>query len=511
MSEYDAGSPGAGAMAGTVLSGRYRLQEQIGSGGMGTVWRAQDTLLNREVAVKLLHPAQMAEPTSRERFRTEGRITAGLSHPGIAQVYDYGEQDGHAFLIMELVPGEPLSSILRRNEGLEPSVTLDILGQAAAALAAAHARDVVHRDIKPGNLLVTENGTVKLTDFGIARGNESVTLTQTGMVMGTAQYISPEQASGRAATHASDIYALGVVAYECLAGQPPFTADTPLALALAHTREPPPQLPDTIPMQAAALVERLLEKSPEDRPASAGEVAAAAQRLRADLGAVLGGTTAMDLPDPARTMVAGVAGAGAATAPDRFTPVQGDAHGGADGSEGSDSVGSASSQQRRASLPLVLAAVAAAAVLVLGVVWAGREFSTPESEGNKVGNVQPNESQSSPSGPQPSATEQETSDADSETQDYAPPEDDSTDYQPDTSEPSPTVPVTPPGGGGDGSTAGPEPDPGSTETGDSGSGDGGSGDDSGSGDGGGGSGDGSGSGDGGGGAGDDAGVPTGEG
>ncbi|MFD0800200.1 serine/threonine-protein kinase, partial [Streptomonospora algeriensis] len=253
-----------------MLSGRYRLQEQIGSGGMGTVWRSEDTLLNREVAVKLLHPAQMAEPTSRERFRTEGRITAGLSHPGIAQVYDYGEQDGHAFLIMELVPGEPLSSILRRNDGLEPSVTLDILGQAAAALAAAHARDVVHRDIKPGNLLVTENGTVKLTDFGIARGNESVTLTQTGMVMGTAQYISPEQAAGRAATHASDIYALGVVAYECLAGQPPFTADTPLALALAHTREPPPPLPDSVPPQAAALVERLLEKSPEARPASAG-------------------------------------------------------------------------------------------------------------------------------------------------------------------------------------------------------------------------------------------------
>src|SRR5699024_6189405 len=176
---------------------------------MGTVWKSTDTLLNRFVAVKLLHPAQMAEPTSRERFRTEGRITAGLSHPGIAQVYDYGEQDGRAFLIMELVPGEPLSSILRRNDGLEPSVTLDIVAQAAAALAAAHARGVVHRDIKPGNLLVTEDGTVKLTDFGIARGNESVTLTQTGMVMGTAQYISPEQASRRPATHSSDIYALG--------------------------------------------------------------------------------------------------------------------------------------------------------------------------------------------------------------------------------------------------------------------------------------------------------------
>nr|WP_156004363.1 serine/threonine-protein kinase [Streptomonospora sp. PA3] len=446
-------------MAGTVLSGRYRLQEQIGSGGMGTVWRAEDTLLNREVAVKLLHPAQMAEPTSRERFRTEGRITAGLSHPGIAQVYDYGEQDGHAFLIMELVPGEPLSSILRRNDGLESSVTLDIVGQAAAALAAAHARGVVHRDIKPGNLLVTENGTVKLTDFGIARGNESVTLTQTGMVMGTAQYISPEQASGRPATHASDIYALGVVAYECLAGQPPFTSDTPLALALAHTREPPPPLPDSVPPQAAALVMRLLEKSPDARPQSAGEVAAATQALRSDLGA--GATTAMDLPDPAHTMVAGAA---ASHTPDQFTPVAGGAMPPADGARGSDSVDSAS-PRRRVSVPLVLAAVAATALLVLGVVWAGRLWSMggePGSEGNKVGNLEPNQSQSSSPEPQPTVTEQETYEEDSGTEDYTPP-DEETDYQPQPTQPATSAP--PPGGGGDGgSTTEPTGGTGGSET-----------------------------------------------
>ncbi|GAA1780993.1 serine/threonine-protein kinase [Streptomonospora arabica] len=452
MSENDAGSPGPGSLAGTVLSGRYRLQEQIGSGGMGTVWRAEDSLLNREVAVKLLHPAQMAEPTSRERFRTEGRITAGLSHPGIAQVYDYGEQDGHAYLIMELVPGEPLASILRRNDGLEPSVTLDIVGQAAAALAAAHARGVVHRDIKPGNLLVTENGTVKLTDFGIARGNESVTLTQTGMVMGTAQYISPEQASGRPATHASDIYALGVVAYECLAGQPPFTADTPLALALAHTREPPPPLPADVPPQAAALVERLLEKSPEARPASAGDVAAAAQRLRNGMDAALGGsTTAMDLPDPAHTMVAGVA---PTTSPDAMSTVAGGAQAGgmgpATGRYGDDSLAEASSPRRRASLPLVLAAVAAAAVLVLGVVWAGRYFGTPEAEGNNVGNQQPNTSESA-SEPQPSNTQEETSDEGSGVEDYPPPEGDETDYGSQPSETPSTQPTSQPTGG-DGAT-----------------------------------------------------------
>ncbi|MDT0303946.1 serine/threonine-protein kinase [Streptomonospora wellingtoniae] len=474
MSENDAGSPGPGSLAGTVLSGRYRLQEQIGSGGMGAVWRAEDSLLNREVAVKLLHPAQMAEPTSRERFRTEGRITAGLSHPGIAQVYDYGEQDGHAYLIMELVPGEPLASILRRNDGLEPSVTLDIIGQAAAALAAAHARGVVHRDIKPGNLLVTENGTVKLTDFGIARGNESVTLTQTGMVMGTAQYISPEQASGRPATHASDIYALGVVAYECLAGQPPFTADTPLALALAHTREPPPPLPADVPPQAAALVERLLEKPPEARPSSAGDVAAAAQRLRNGMDAALGGsTTAMDLPDPAHTMVAGVS---PTTSPDGITTAAGGAQGGGTGPAadryGDDSLDRASSPRRRASLPLVLAAVAAAAVLVLGVVWAGRYFGTPEAEGNSVGNQQPNASESA-SEPQPSNTQEETSDGDSGVQDYPAPDDNQTDDGSEPTQAPSTEPASPPTGG-DGTTdepAEPTGDDDPPSTGDPGEGD----------------------------------------
>ncbi|GAB3453939.1 hypothetical protein GCM10027570_33600 [Streptomonospora sediminis] len=466
MSENDAGAPGASGsedvLAGTVLSGRYELKEQIGSGGMGSVWRADDTLLNREVAVKLLHPAQMAEPTSRERFRTEGRITAGLSHPGIAQVYDYGEQGGRAFLIMELVPGEPLSSILRRNDGLEPSVTLDIAGQAAAALAAAHARGVVHRDIKPGNLLVTDDGTVKLTDFGIARGNESVTLTQTGMVMGTAQYISPEQASGRPATFASDIYALGVVAYECLAGQPPFTADTPLALALAHTREPPPPLPGSVPQQTAALVEQLLEKAPGDRPGSAGEVAALAQRLRNDMGAAVGGaTTAMDLPDPARTMVAGATAVSAS--PDEFTPVAGGAPTGAqpqrNGAGGSDSLGAATGPRRRTTLPLVLAAVAATVILVFGVVWAGREFGTPESEGNNVGNMEPTPSQSGSAEPPPSPSPSETgdTDTDTDTDDYVPTENDLPEYE---SAPSGSTESPPPSAPADGGSSMDPPDTG---------------------------------------------------
>ncbi|GAB3497336.1 serine/threonine-protein kinase [Nocardiopsis coralliicola] len=394
MSENDAGgqepsSPDPGAAPrGDLLSGRYQLDEQIGSGGMGTVWRATDTILNRPVAVKLLHPAQMAEPTSRERFRTEGRITAGLSHPGIAQVYDYGEQGERAFLIMELVPGEPLSSILRRNAGLEPGVTLDIIAQSAAALAAAHGRGVVHRDIKPGNLLVTEDGTVKLTDFGIARGDQSVTLTQTGMVMGTAQYISPEQASGRPATHASDVYALGVVAYECLAGQPPFTADSPIALALAHTREPPPPLPDSVPPQLVDLVTTMLAKAPDDRPESAGEVARVAQMLRANAAGDLGATTAMDLTDPTRTVLAH--GGGPVTANQRRAATTGD-------------LAPAGRGRRRPPLPVVIAAVVAAVAVVVGVAWAGSMWGGDPQDGRRVGGEQPDSSSSaSPSEPESS-------------------------------------------------------------------------------------------------------------
>jgi serine/threonine-protein kinase len=447
VSANDEGGRGPGSdLAGVVLSDRYELQEQIGSGGMGTVWRANDTLLNRPVAVKLLHPAQMAEPTARERFRTEGRITAGLSHPGIAQVFDYGEQDDRAYLIMELVPGEPLSSILRRNDGLEPGVTLDVVAQSAAALAAAHARGVVHRDIKPGNLLVTEDGTVKLTDFGIARGNESVTLTQTGMVMGTAQYISPEQASGRPATFASDIYALGVVAYECLAGRPPFTADTPLALALAHTREPPPPLPGSVPPQIAELVARLLEKSPDDRPESAGEVARLAQQLRAGIGPALGGaTTAMDLTDAAHTMVAGAAAAGVSTQPEAIPPTSpgrstGSPASSPDGAPYSDRVGRESSR-KRPSLPVVLAAVAAAVVLVVGVAMAGRLWGGAPQEGENVGNPQPDDqpSSSAPASPDTAPSTPQ----DQETGYEAPPPDGGTDTV--SPEPSTEVPAEPSG------------------------------------------------------------------
>ncbi|MQA86248.1 MAG: protein kinase [Streptosporangiales bacterium] len=257
---------------------------------MGEVWRGVDELLGREVAVKLLKHEYATDPTFRARFRAEARYTARLSHPGIAQVYDYGEHDDVAFLVMELVPGEPLSAILARHGRLTPDVTLDIVSQAARALQSAHDVGLIHRDIKPGNLLVTSEGTVKLTDFGIARAAEAVTLTQTGMVMGTAHYVSPEQAAGKTLTPATDIYSLGVVAYECLAGNPPFTAETVVTVALQHVRESPPPLPEEVPESAQELVAVALEKDPAARPGTAGEFADRAHLVRESL--ALGGGAA---------------------------------------------------------------------------------------------------------------------------------------------------------------------------------------------------------------------------
>ena len=195
-----------------VLGGRYRLTERIAGGGMGEVWRAQDDVLGRDVAVKILRREYADDPTFLERFRAEARHTAGLSHANIAAVYDFGEgrdEGGSPYLVMEYVPGEPLSALVSREGRLGPDRTLDIIGHAALGLQAAHDAGVIHRDVKPGNILVTPDGVVKITDFGIARATNSVPLTQTGAIMGTAYYISPEQASGQSVSPGSDIYSLG--------------------------------------------------------------------------------------------------------------------------------------------------------------------------------------------------------------------------------------------------------------------------------------------------------------
>ena len=258
---------------GTILGDRYTLTERIATGGMGEVWGATDTVLGRTVAVKLLHPALSQESDFVERFRAEARHTAALLHPNIAAVFDYGEDDGTAYLVMELVVGQPLSQIIAERAPLSAQETTAILIQAATALDAAHEAGVVHRDVKPANILVTPDGTAKLTDFGISRAIDSVPLTQTGQVLGTAQYLSPEQALGQSATASSDIYALGVVGHEMLTGERPFDTGSVVSTALAHVNQPPPPLPDTVPVGVRDVIMAALAKDPADRPASAAAMA----------------------------------------------------------------------------------------------------------------------------------------------------------------------------------------------------------------------------------------------
>lgn len=265
---------------GVSFGGRYELQSRIAIGGMGEVWEATDHVIGRTVAIKILKDEYMGDPGFLERFRAEARHAALVNHEGIASVFDYGEENGSAYLVMELVPGEALSTIIERDGPLSADKTLDIVAQTASALQAAHAAGLVHRDIKPGNLLITPDGRVKITDFGIARIADQVPLTATGQVMGTVQYLSPEQASGHAASPATDIYSLGIVAYECLAGKRPFTGESQVAIAMAQINEQPPPLPATVPIPVQNLVMAMIAKKPADRPSSAATVARAAQALR---------------------------------------------------------------------------------------------------------------------------------------------------------------------------------------------------------------------------------------
>ncbi|QOC95047.1 serine/threonine-protein kinase [Micromonospora craniellae] len=268
---------------GVQLGNRYRLDERIASGGMGDVWRGLDQVLGRTVAVKSLLPALLDEPGFAERFRGEARTMATINHPGVVDVYDFGNDQEIAFLVMEYVEGDPLSATLSRVGRLTPARTMALVAQAADALHAAHLKGIVHRDVKPGNLLVRPNGTLVLTDFGIARSELVGQLTAAGSVLGTASYISPEQATGQVATPASDVYALGVVAYQCLAGRRPFEGDNPLDIAMRHVRETPRQLPSDIPPQVCALVERAMAKDPKDRWQSAAMLAGVARQLKTAL------------------------------------------------------------------------------------------------------------------------------------------------------------------------------------------------------------------------------------
>ena len=254
------------------LGDRYELEQLIAAGGMGQIWRAVDTALGRPVAVKVLRSEYTGDPTFLARFRAEAQHAASLNHPNIACVFDYGEEtasDGTgetlAYLVMELVHGEPLSSLLRRARRLDTTTTLSLLRQTAFGLAEAHRAGLVHRDIKPGNILVARDGSVKITDFGIAWSARSVALTRTGQVIGTPQYLSPEQAEGKLATPASDVYALGLIGYECLTGHPAFDGDNAVTIALKQVHQHPEPLPAELPAGVRTLIARALVKDPRGR------------------------------------------------------------------------------------------------------------------------------------------------------------------------------------------------------------------------------------------------------
>jgi eukaryotic-like serine/threonine-protein kinase len=338
-----------------LAGGRYTLDRHLATGGMGTVWVSTDNALSRTVAIKILKPEYASDRAFRTRFETEARHAAGLDHPGIAKVYDFGETSDddtpRPYLVMEYVDGQPLSVLLAPRRPLEEARVVDLIAQTAEALQAAHDKGIVHRDVKPANLLITPDAKVKVTDFGIAKAASDTPITQTGTIIGTAHYLPPEQAEGKPATPRSDIYALGVVLYECLAGTRPFVGDNPVAIAISHVRETPPPLPDTVSPWLAALTMRMLAKNPEDRPASAGELA---RELRAS-GSVDGGD--------ARTSLLGAGAALAATDDASRTQVM------APGGAGEPETDPAAARRRRMLIAAaVIGAIVLLALLIIGAV-----------------------------------------------------------------------------------------------------------------------------------------------
>lgn len=263
-----------------LLGGRYRLDKRIGTGGMGEVWRAEDVTLERPVAVKVLHPAMADDADLRQRFLREARAIAALNAPGVVALYDSGEDtepDGSVlpYLVMEFVVGRPLSAYVPAAEALPPPEVMRLVSQVALGLDAAHRVGIIHRDVKAANILVNRHRDATLLDFGLARRAGETALTTTGSVMGTIEYASPEQLRDEPLTPASDVYSLGVVAYECLAGMRPFDGQTVAAVIAGHLDREPPRLPPTVPPPIERVVMRALAKDPRDRFRTAGDFARA--------------------------------------------------------------------------------------------------------------------------------------------------------------------------------------------------------------------------------------------
>jgi beta-lactam-binding protein with PASTA domain/predicted Ser/Thr protein kinase len=363
-----------------VLSGRYELHRRIARGGMAEVFLARDQLLERPVAVKILVPEFATDESFVERFRREAQAAANLNHPNVVGVYDWGKEAGTSYIVMEFVDGRSLADILKAEGTLHPDRAADIATDVAAALGFAHRNGVVHRDVKPGNVLISKHGVVKVTDFGIARAISAgvdQNLTQTGSVMGTATYFSPEQAQGKGVDPRSDLYSLGVVMYEMVCGKPPFQGDSPVAIAYKHVQEAPPPIREinpAVPASYEAIAMKLLAKNPANRYPSAEDLRTDLRRFRE--GRAVQAESVMAAPVGATTAMA----AGGAT---RALPTQGPPPGG-----GRNPVGAADRQfdepPRRRSGAFILAAVLLLAGLAAGLYFFAKSLGVDKASGDKL-------------------------------------------------------------------------------------------------------------------------------
>jgi eukaryotic-like serine/threonine-protein kinase len=380
-----------------TLRGRYRPVQRVAVGGMGEVWQAEDTLLGRTVAIKMVRPEYSDDASFRDRFRNEARHAAVLTHPNVTQVFDFDEggdgDDALPYIVMEFVDGKPLAEVLAEKGRLSDQQTWSVLGQTAAALGAAHAVGVVHRDVKAGNILVCSDGRVKVTDFGIARAVDEAGTTQTGFLMGTASYLAPELLRGEPASPASDMYALGVVAYECITGRAPFTGELADVID-AQQRDQVPPLPDTVTPALGDLVMALLAKDPAARPADAAAVAAQAHRF--DGMSSLSGSRLLSDPYPRESAAAqtptGPIGLETQVFDDGVVPAL---VGGLSEAPASPSYGGDARTGPRRGLLIALgclvtvALVAAAVLLTIRAVGGGRSSAKPSQSSSPAKSPQP--------------------------------------------------------------------------------------------------------------------------